>query len=318
MRITNKTLTNNMLRDLNSVLSRLDKYQRQLCTEQRVSLPSDDPASVANIMSLRTSLVETEQYLSNVEDAYSWLDSTDTVFSSVTSILHRSKELTIYSATETLSDSDRQAIEAELEQLFDNVLQLANSTHGGKYLFAGQKNTTIPYQRQSDDPGDPGYFKIVYNGGFITDEGRDLASMNIQINPNAVLSVNVSDAHENISGVVEDKLFTPIFTALEKIITNTKNNDTQALSNENLGELDEVLDNILSYRSVVGAKMNRIDLSKERLQDLKVNLSKLLSKDQGIDVAEVIMHLKSEENVYRRALAVGARILQPSLMDFLG
>ncbi len=317
MRVTNTTLTNNMLRNLNSVLRRLDKYQQQLYTGKRVSLPSDDPASVANIMSLRTSLTETEQYLSNVEDAYSWLDSTDTVFSSVTSILHRAKELTIYSATETLSDSDRQAIAAELEQLYDNVLQLANSTHGGKYLFAGQKNTTIPYQRKSADPQDPDYFTIVYHGGFIAEDGRDLSSMNMQINPNAVLSVNVSYAHENIPGEVEDKLFTPIFAALEKVIDNTKNNDTQALSGENLGELDIILDKILSYRSVVGAKINRIELSKERLQDLEVNLTKLLSKDQDIDVAEVIMHLKSEENVYRRALAVGARILQPSLMDFL-
>ena len=46
-------------------------------------------------------------------------------------------------------------------------------------------------------------------------------------------------------------------------------------------------------------------------------LPALLSDKQDVDVAETIMKLKLEENVYRSALAVGARILQPTLMDYL-
>src|SRR5690554_2974597 len=145
MRITNRTLTNNMLRNLNSSLKRLDKYEQQLATGKRVILPSDNPASVANIMSLKTSLMETEQFLSNVDEAYSYLDSADIVLGSVTEILHRAQELTVYAANDVLDSAERTAIAHELEQLFDNVLQLANASHGGKYIFAGQKHTTVPY-----------------------------------------------------------------------------------------------------------------------------------------------------------------------------
>ncbi len=316
MRITNKTLSNNMIRSLNAALGQLDKYQKQLASGKRVSLPSDDPASVGSIMSLRTSLVETEQYLDNVEHAYSWLDSTDMVFASITNVLHRAKELTVYAATETLSDGDRQAIASEVEQLFDNVLQLANSTHGGKYLFAGQKNTTIPYVRNSDNPGDPEYFTIIYQGGF-KDDAQDQASMNVRINSNASLSINVFDSYENEAGELVEDLFMPIFSILETTFNRVKDSDIKALTEENLAEIEGALDKVLSHRAVVGAKVNRIELSKERLQDLKINLSRLLSNAQDVDVAEVIMQLKVEENIYRSALAVSARIIQPSLVDFL-
>jgi flagellar hook-associated protein 3 FlgL len=42
-----------------------------------------------------------------------------------------------------------------------------------------------------------------------------------------------------------------------------------------------------------------------------------MSENEDIDQAENIMLLKSEENVYRASLAGGARIIQPSLVDFL-
>ena len=48
-----------------------------------------------------------------------------------------------------------------------------------------------------------------------------------------------------------------------------------------------------------------------------INFSGLLSKTEDLDVAEAIIYLKAQENVYRAALATGARIMQPTLVDFL-
>ena len=47
-----------------------------------------------------------------------------------------------------------------------------------------------------------------------------------------------------------------------------------------------------------------------------INLKDILSKTEDIDVAEVIMELKMQENVYMTSLAAGTRIIQPSLLDF--
>ncbi len=320
MRITNKSMNNTMLRNLNQGLGRLDRFQQQLATGKRVLLPSDDPASVTSIMQLKSSLVENEQYIKNVDDAYSWMDSTDTVFDSITNVLHRARELTVYSATDSLSHSDRQTIADEIEQLFGNVLQLANSTHGGKYLFSGQMTTTLPFHRVSTDPSSEDYMQITYQGGYRDyqnpDNPRDLASLNVEIGVGSELAINAINA-DNRDGEVTEHLFTPVFDILHNLHHSLKTGDTGSLGTSDLAELDVVFDQILSHRSETGAKMNRVELSRERLTDLKLNLSKLLSNARDVDVTEAIMHLKAEENVYRTALSVGARIIQPSLVDFL-
>jgi len=84
-----------------------------------------------------------------------------------------------------------------------------------------------------------------------------------------------------------------------------------------VGMLEDALDNVLSNLSHVGAKEKRLELAHERLQDLRLNVINLLAESQDIDYAETIMNLKAEEFVYQTALAVGARIIQPSLVDFL-
>lgn len=89
-------------------------------------------------------------------------------------------------------------------------------------------------------------------------------------------------------------------------------------------EINNLLDNIdifhqslLTTKSEIGAKVNRMDLVKERIAGDIINFRDLQSQLEDADMAEVIMELMNEENVYRSALSIGARIIQPSLLDFL-
>jgi flagellar hook-associated protein 3 FlgL len=54
-----------------------------------------------------------------------------------------------------------------------------------------------------------------------------------------------------------------------------------------------------------------------RMDELEVGLRELLSVREDVDIAEVVVRLQTEENVYRAALAAGARLIQSSLVDFL-
>ena len=74
----------------------------------------------------------------------------------------------------------------------------------------------------------------------------------------------------------------------------------------------------MRVRAGLGARMNRVELSANRIDDDKVNYTRLMSLNEDVDIAEAIMNLQNEENVYRASLATGARVIQPSLVDFLG
>jgi flagellar hook-associated protein 3 FlgL len=60
-----------------------------------------------------------------------------------------------------------------------------------------------------------------------------------------------------------------------------------------------------------------MQMTKNRLEDDKIKLKKLLSENEDVDIAKTIMDLKMSENVYKAALSSGSRIIQPSLVDFI-
>jgi flagellar hook-associated protein 3 FlgL len=84
-----------------------------------------------------------------------------------------------------------------------------------------------------------------------------------------------------------------------------------------LDVFDAQIGNVLRCRADVGARQNRVDLSTDRMSMDEVNFTDLLSKNEDVDIAETIMNLKNEENVYQASLAGGARIIQQTLVDFL-
>jgi len=87
--------------------------------------------------------------------------------------------------------------------------------------------------------------------------------------------------------------------------------------NEYLGYIDQHITNLLGVRAELGARMNRIELMEDRIDSQQVIAEKMLADNEDVDIEKVITDLKIQESVHRAALAVGARIIQPTLVDFL-
>jgi flagellar hook-associated protein 3 FlgL len=112
-------------------------------------------------------------------------------------------------------------------------------------------------------------------------------------------------------------LFTGIFETIELIEKDIVDDNPENLSDLRLMELDDAISEVLRFFSRIGAKMNRLEATISRLEFNKIDYTELLSKAEDADISEVIMGLKMEEAVYRASLAVGSRIIQPNLADFL-
>ena len=84
-----------------------------------------------------------------------------------------------------------------------------------------------------------------------------------------------------------------------------------------LGEIDGEIDRFLQVQAEVGAKQNRVELMENRLQQQEVTAKKIMSDNEDVHIEEVITELITQESIHRAALAVGARIIQPTLLDFL-
>lgn len=108
-----------------------------------------------------------------------------------------------------------------------------------------------------------------------------------------------------------------IFDVLIKFRDDLIAGDQLEISGRDLGNLDSALENVLRFRAEVGAKQNRMEEHTKRVAWDKTYMQELLAESEGIDVAESIMNLKWLESVHQYALNVGARVIKPTLVDFI-
>jgi flagellar hook-associated protein 3 FlgL len=108
-----------------------------------------------------------------------------------------------------------------------------------------------------------------------------------------------------------------IFELIIQLRDDLVRGDQELVGGRDLGLIDVALDNLLRNVSLVGAKQNRVEELAKRSEYERTNVLEMLSKTEGIDYSETIMNFKWIESVHQYALAVGAKSIKPTLMDFL-
>ena len=304
MRITNTMLVNNMMYNMGNNLERLDRIQQQLATGKKIATPSDDPIVASRALKMRTDVAEIKQYQKNVDDSNSWMDITESTLASMGDILDRARELSIQAANGTMGADDAQKIAAEVKQLKEQLVQLSNTTYGGRYIFSGFKTN------QPLIDGTTGLYNIKVEN---TVPNREDIKYEIGIGDK--ININVLGS-ELLGGSGDVGTAPKLIKDFDEFISALSSNNGGGIRTST-DNIDQNIDNLLMIRSDVGARTNRLELTKNRLMADDTNFTKLMSQNEDADMAEVIMKLKSEENVYNASLAGGARIIQPSLVDFL-
>lgn len=279
----------------------MQTYQNQLSSGKQVSRPSDDPYLVSKIMSLENNIMQNKQYNTNIENALSWVQTQDSALSNVTSTLQRVRELIVYGANGSLADTDRAAIKDEVEMQIGQLADILNTNFDGRYIFGGQKTGDKPFSPNLEYKGDH------------TNILREISKDVITEIPTAGSKITQLDSSYNINIEGNEDLG----TFLKNVVTALNDANTDALSGDLLGDMDQHLDNVIRVRSQIGAVYNRLESAKERNEAENLNLNSLLSQRQNVDVAEKYMEFSNMNAVYQASLSIGAKILQPSLLDYL-
>jgi len=301
LRITNNMLINNMMHNLSNNLTRTQKYQYQLATGKKIRLPSDDPIVAAKALKLRTDVSEIQQFKRNTDDAINWMDITESTLNQITELVHRMREITNQAANGTNTAEDVEKIKAEAEHLKKQLIDLANITYAGRYIFSGFK---------TDKP------LLDENGNFnIAVSNSEQIRFEIGIGDDIDVNVPGSDLFNGgMNANSGDKSnFVKVF---DDVIAAMESDDKTQLSSL-LADIDDQIENLLRVRAGLGARRNRVELTANRLDDDFVSFTNLMSKNEDVDMAEAIMNLQNEANVYMASLATSAKVIQPSLVDFL-
>jgi len=298
-RVTQNMFNMNLMKNLNGNLSRLNTYSEQMSSLRKINRPSDDPIGISYSLRYRSDRAANEQYKANLDSAQSFLEYTDTMVGQLGDVVHRIRELTLKGVNGTNPDISLESIKNEVEQLKEQLVQIGNSAFNGKYIFNGQLTNVQPYQ----DGVAPETVDNIDQGALTYEIGQG-----IYIDVNMTGTVVFGGQNEPNS----DNLFQVVQDIMDALATG----DTNGM-NDGISRLDSRFDKILEVRSQVGAKANRLDLAAERLEDIDIKLQSLQSKTEDVDMAALIVNIKTAENAYLASLSAGSRIVQKSLVDFL-
>lgn len=293
-RITGQMLTTSLLSDLNSITDKLAQSQSRLSSGKQILKPSDDPFGTARALAYRDELAQNQQYQTNINNATSWQNATDTALGDIGDLAQRARDLVVQGANDSTGANGRTAIAAEIDQIIESIKTAANTQYAGRYIFAGSKTTTAPYTANGPD---------TYNG--------DTGALNTEIGPSVQVPINVDG-----QSVIGDGT-SGLLATLRQISADLQSGNTTALQTTDLQAMDTENDNITNIRATVGAREDRLTTALSRLQQLEQSTTNLLSNTEDADMAQTMVDLSQQQAVYQAALKAGADIVQPTLMDFL-
>lgn len=144
IRVSSNQMMYNYKKQLNDANSRQDKLLEQ-GDGNKLHRPSDDSVAYTKYLRYDTSSQENTQYQENVNTGISWMKASDSALVSMTNIQTTFKEKTVAAANDTNNTSDRAAIGKEMMAEIQELVSLGNTMQGDRYLFAGQKDTTMPF-----------------------------------------------------------------------------------------------------------------------------------------------------------------------------
>jgi len=196
-----------------------------------------------------------------------------------------------------LSLSDNQpgsAYVAEMNGLRDQMISAANTAHAGRFIFGGSVTTTPPYVKNPDS-------SVTYRGN-----NQD---MPLQVTRDSTLQTQIPGS-EIFTGAVD------IFATMSNLATAMQSGDKAAIDAQvkNLQQFNDVAS---VARSKVGAYLNTATNIESQQSAAKVVRQTELSHQQDADLAQSATELAMSQQQLQATLAVGARVAQLTLLDYL-
>jgi len=290
----------NIAPDLLSALN-LDQQQQntaleQLSTGQAVNQLSDNPAAAADVVFTHIESSQDDQYLQNISDLTSQLQTADSTLSSVTTAVNQAISLGVEGANGNLTASDQQAIASQVTGVLNQVLSLANQTYNGVYLFAGTNSTTQPFVLDSTQPDG-----VLYNGN------------------DAVNSIDISNGNSIAINVPGSQLFTnpsgDLIGSLNALVTALQTNGDVGTAVTNL---QTAFSEFSTQRVFYSNALQQLSSTQTFLNSDKTQAASQENALIGADMAAAATNLSQSTTAVNALLSATNQILSTlNLLDYL-
>ena len=291
-RVTQSMMSQRSLGGLQLSLAKLASIQEQVSTGRVLNRPSDSPSDTMSAMRMRSSISDQKQYARNAEDGLGWLGQTESTLTSMNAEVRRARDLALQGANGSLGQTSRDALAVEVDKIREGLIGSANTTYLGRPVFGG-----VTAGSQAYDPTTGAY---IGTPGAVNRTISDGVTIDIQVDGQSAFGATGSSLFDDL---------TALSAALRAGDTTAIRDGSTALTSD--------MDRIQGRISDVGTRYNRLETAAQTAVDTELDLTGALSQVENTDLPRALVELKMQEVAYQAALASTARVMQPSLLDFL-
>ena len=315
-RITNRYTSEDVVNNLLSNRSKLVDLQTQISSGKRITKASDDVLAGISVVSTNNSLGKIDNYLKNINNALGELEVTEKSLLTTIDSVQTTKELVVEALNATSGPDELKIFNSQIQQIIEQVKDLGNIKYGETYVFGGLQTETNPFTS-------PVAGEVIYTGSPDGSHER-----RIEISDGVTVPVNLSgdevfgyyynsddDADPLTPDVLHKQGILGTLLSLSKELGAV--NPDKDIIRQQLDSLDTDLQTILNAQSELGSLSSRIEMTKTNLEDNQINLTKIKSGAEDIDLAKTISELQFQQTALQASLQVSAQVIQPSLLNYL-
>jgi len=301
MRITQRSLAVTSLQNLNRNMEAIAKLQAQQTSGKTINKPSDDPTGTNAAMQTRQEMASATQYARNISDGISILDATDSALHNITEQVQNARALTVQGLNDgSLSEASRVAIATEVDGIRQSLIGLANTAVKGQPIFGGVTSGPTAYDAAGTYTGFGGTTAVP-----AIEITRQVSSVDA-----VRVDITGPEAFGETTATSKD-LFAIVGDIARDVV-----DDPDALAGH-LAALDVALDRLKKAAADIGTRTNRIETAKQVNSDLQLTLETRSASIENVDLAKTMVDLSMMQTGYEAALGATAKVIQPTLLDFL-
>ncbi|MFA0741112.1 MAG: hypothetical protein DFNUSKGM_001221 [Candidatus Fervidibacter sacchari] len=295
MRVTPMILARQAVYFINQNADVINRSLERLGTGRRINRAYEDPPGTVLSMRLQSDITSVEGDYRRLEQALPYIQAADTALQQAISVLQRARELVLMASSDTLTADQRSAIANEMVGLRDELLQIANTKVGDRFLFAGSAILTKPFTMDADG-------NATYQG--------DSDQLVVELSNGERVAVTL-DGRQIFQGT-ED-----LFAVFKDAIASLRSDDVNALREQILPRLDAALNQVLRVSAIYGAQANRVERTMSTFLTQETSLRMALSPVLDADIAEEVTTYQLRQTTLQATLFAVSRILPTSLLEFM-
>jgi len=284
MRITHRMIIDNAIRSMSDNLDKLGELQTKASSGKSFTKSSEAPHASRVALALKSHISENSSYLESMSSAENWLTASNLALDSLGDLASQA----INSALEGISDTNEDAravLAVEIDKVIEDAISEGNTKYGENYLFSGHQVNTPPFRFVSGVPD-----SVAYDG--------DAGLIQRAVGQDQAVTVNFT------SSSTISPLFDAMIAARDALLAG----DTTALQSA-VDDLRSAKELISNQSANNGVKINQLEQNQTYLEETQLSLEGLLSREEDIDLVEVISELRHQETIYQSVLQVGQRTL---------